>query len=229
VICVAFDIGDTDTIKLLNPDGDLASSSGLIGRDDPMVGDLVWARKTDPSGALFTYTKDVTPGQKNVFPFEATNIAIRKCGIAKKSYGAPSDFEYKANYTFDVNPEFSGGSFYGGTCTHWIISDEGFFAELNLDSLPVVEELRQIPLEGRSKDTEGSCFYTDKSTGVTKIAYVDERDRSVLLCDILTAAQEGVIDRDSSNCLIIGLTDEQKFDTALTSSEPNEGFEGVGK
>jgi hypothetical protein len=64
---------------------------------------------------------------------------------------------------------------------------------------------------------------------VTKIVYVDERERSVALCDIPAAKQDGVIYRKSSNCRVIGLTTEQLEDTTLTSADPNEGLEGVGK
>lgn len=141
-----------------------------------------------------------------------------------------SDYKYVDTIEVGGNPrEFSGGSFYGVDCTHWIFGDEGFATEFNLANLPAVEELRRIPLVGGSGDTEGSCFYTDESTGVTKIAYVDERERSVALCDIPTAGEEDVIYRDSSSCRVIGLTPEQFDDTTLTSSVPNEGFEGVGK
>jgi hypothetical protein len=156
-------------------------------------------------------------------------VPIQECGQVMEPYGAVSDYEYVATFDFGVNPEFSGGSFYGGTCTHWIFGDEGFATELNLQNLPTVEGLRRIRFMGGSSDTEGTCFYTEKSSGVTKIAYVDERERSVALCDIPTADQDGIIYRESSNCRVIGLTTDQFQDTTLTSAEPNEGFEGVGK
>jgi hypothetical protein len=236
LVCVTeFDIGATDTITLLDSNGAEVSTSGQIGGDSPQNGSLVWARKVDlmsvgeAADPVFAYTADATPGADNVFTFEATDVSIQNCGQVMKAYGAVSDYEHLATFEVGVNPEFSGASFYGGTCTHWIFGDEGFATEFNLVNLPTVEELRRIRLVGGSGDTEGSCFYTDESTGMTKIAYVDERERSVALCDIPTADQDGIIYRDSSNCRVIGLTTEQFEETTLTSAEANEGFEGVGK
>jgi hypothetical protein len=240
LVCVTeFDIGATDTISLLDDiNGEEVSSSGQIGGgDSPPDGNFVWARKVDlmsvgePNDPVFVYTPDATPEAANIFTFEVTNVPMQECGQVTEPYGKVSDYEHLATFEVGVNPEFSGGSFYGGTCTHWIFGDEGFATEFNLADLPTVEELRRIRLVGGSGDTEGSCFYTEKinDVSVTKIAYVDERERSVALCDIPTANQDGIIYRDSSNCLVIGLTTEQSEDSTLTSAEPNEGFEGVGK
>jgi hypothetical protein len=236
LVCVGFDISAHGTISLkVANDGEEVSSSGKIGGDAVRCGKLVWARKVDvlnsnnPFDPFFAYSVDATPEAPNVFPFEATNVQIQECGKAKNSYGAVSNYNWEATYNVGENPEFSGGSFYGGTCTHWIFGDEGYATELDLSSLPEVRELRTVRLVGGSGDTEGSCFYTDKHTGVTKIVYVDERERSVALCDIPTAEQDGIIYRESSNCRVIKLTTAQFDDTTLTSSDPNEGFEGVGK
>jgi hypothetical protein len=186
---------------------------------------------SEPADPVFAYTVDASPGADNVFTFEAANVSIQKCGQTMKAYGAVSDYEHLATFEVGVNPEFSGASFYGGTCTHWIFGDEGFATEFNLASLPTVElrKIRFVGGSGGSGGTEGSCFYTDESTGMTKIVYVDEQERSVALCDIPAANQDGVIYRKSSNCRVIGLTTEQLEDTTLTSAQPSEGFESVGK
>ena len=126
VICVTgFDIGATDTIAVLDTNGAEVSTSGQIGGDSPKTGSLVWARKVDlMSGAdpVFVYTADATPGTENVFTFEARDVSIQKCGQAMEAYGAVSDYEHVATieiidyYEVGVNNEFSGASFYGGTC-----------------------------------------------------------------------------------------------------------------
>jgi hypothetical protein len=169
VICATeFVISATATISVLDTNGTEISTSGQIGGESPQTGSLVWARKTDllsvgePADPVFTYTPDATPGMDNVFTFEARDVSIKKCGQAMEAYGAVSDYEHLATFEVGVNPEFSGGSFYGGTCTHWIFGDEGLATELTLASLPALE-LRKTRLVGGSGDTKGNCFYTDKS------------------------------------------------------------------
>jgi hypothetical protein len=92
-----------------------------------------------------------------------------------------------------------------------------------------VEKIRGIRFVGGSTDTDGTCFDANEITAVTKIAYVNERERSAALCDIPIADQDGILHQESSDCRVIGLTTNQFQDTTLTCAEPNEGFKGVGK
>lgn len=235
VVCAVetfqFAIQEGDTVTLSDAMGIFLSDTGVIGKGETAPSAMaIWALKADvsqtatPFDPFFTYSKDATPGYLNVFPFEKVDLPIQACGVASKSYPAPEQLVYQETLTFGENPEFSGGSFYGGTCSHFVFGDEGTVREFSVDANGL-KEVRSIRLVGGSGDTEGSCFYTDDSG--TSLVYVDERERSVAICDLPTVEQGSVIYRESSNCKVIGLTDIQKSDPTQTSANSNEGFEGV--
>jgi hypothetical protein len=109
-----------------------------------------------------------------------------------------------------------------------VVGDEGSVTEFTFDGDPLtINKGRNIQLIGGNRDTEGNCMFFDPSTGDTKYVYVDERERSVAMCNFPAEGQGTIIYRESSNCVVFGLTQAQI--NSQTSSDPNEGFEDVGK
>jgi hypothetical protein len=56
---------------------------------------------------------------------------------------------------------FQGGSFYGGTCTHWIFGDEGLATELTLAELAGAG-VADTPCGPEAAIHQETLFYTDK-------------------------------------------------------------------
>ena len=221
-----FEISNTDSVTLVSPSGVDVSSSGMIANNASIGKTVVWARL--PGGtSVYATSKDATPGAMNVFPFEPITMPWRSCGVANYSYGTASAYSLSQSFTSGLNPEFSGGTFDGRTCKHLVVGDEGSVTEFSFDGIPLaVNKFRNIQLIGGSRDIEGNCMYLDPSTGDTKYVFVDERERSVAMCDFPAESQGTIIYRESSNCVVFGLTQVQK--NSQSSSEPNEGFEDVG-
>jgi Lamin Tail Domain len=182
-----FSIGFNDTITLSSPSAEVLSSTGAIGGMSPLpntIG-LTWARVVDlinttfPFTPYYRYSRDPTPGTANVFPFTPQQLPLQPCGVQNSSYANLTDYQFMGltNLNIGRNPELSGGTFDGRTCTHLVIGDEGNLNELTFPSNSTVNFIRSIPVIGGSTDTEGVCFWYDQS-GRQKIAVLDERDRS---------------------------------------------------
>lgn len=151
------------------------------------------------------------------------------CGLQTETY--PKLCEYGPPelllLTGAGNPEFSGGTFDGRTCTHWEVGDEGFLNELDIKPDGTVTLLRSIEFIGGSGDLEGICIYDER------LVIVDERERDVTICDVATTTTGGAgagadpLFKESANCRVLGLTNKQKNDPSETSAKANKGFEGV--
>ena len=235
VVCggdLGFDIGDTDSLKLTSASGEFASESVKIGEgaDGSINLDVgvTWSMwRPSPSEVVFSFTEDATPGAQNLFTYVGSDRPVQECGIASTGYPGTDELNLQEKFTFGETPEFSGGSYYGGTCTHYVNGDEGTVHELQIEDGEVTR-LRKFTILGATADTEGSCFYVDQETGITKIAILDEGSRSVALCDVpAEEIQDAKIYRDSSNCRVLGMTEEMMADPLTTSENPNKGFEGV--
>jgi Lamin Tail Domain len=182
-----FSIGFNDTLTISSPSAVILSTTGAIGGLSPLpntVG-LTWSRVIDlinttfPFTPFYKYSRDPTPGTANVFPFTPQRIPLQPCGVQSSPYANLTDYQFMelSNLNVDRNPELSGGTFDGRTCTHLVIGDEGTLNELTVGSNSTVSLIRSIPVIGGSRDTEAVCFWYDQIVG-EKLVIADERDRS---------------------------------------------------
>lgn len=179
-----FDIESTDTISLSNSSGGVISTTGMIGGSSPRPNnvDLTWVRYIDFVNATnppsYQYSVNPSPGRPNVFSFVPQNSTLKTCSVQTQALSCLADYEFRSLVKLvpgpgrPANPELSGGTFDGSTCTELFVGDEGTINEVAINGSTVTLK-RAIPFIGGSRDTEGLCYWS-----VGKIAIVDERERS---------------------------------------------------
>eukprot|EP00549_Striatella_unipunctata_P007187 CAMPEP_0118716016 /NCGR_PEP_ID=MMETSP0800-20121206/27254_1 /TAXON_ID=210618 ORGANISM="Striatella unipunctata, Strain CCMP2910" /NCGR_SAMPLE_ID=MMETSP0800 /ASSEMBLY_ACC=CAM_ASM_000638 /LENGTH=892 /DNA_ID=CAMNT_0006622365 /DNA_START=133 /DNA_END=2811 /DNA_ORIENTATION=- len=216
-----------DIVSLADETGSIVSTT-TVGN---VTEGLSWSRRTNGTeGAFFEASLQFTPAATNVFPVHPTQVPWQSCGVQRKEYGYLCEYQFDSFVVFPMspNPEFSAAAFDGRYCSLLLTGDEGFVFDFSipLDGVSSSELERTVQIIGGSSDTEGSCFYYDETTQEQKYVYVDERERTVSLCDFPTRDEQdgGFLYRDS-NCTTIGLTEEQAL--LQSSRSENEGFEGV--
>ena len=170
-------------------------------------------------------------------------------GTSNSNYGprSPIISEYSYNMTLTVNStevEFSGGDYRPDTCRHWVVSDNRNLYEYHITADDNnnnnndnhgafrLEEQNSYRLRGFSGDYEGICFYDEYSIGNTrntKLAILDERDRTVALCQVPVASSMTTIDLENpDDCVSYSLTEDTLASgTDFADFNPNRGFEGV--
>lgn len=167
------------------------------------------------------------------------------CGVNNEvgfqAFPSPSEFCHKA--TIEANStkyEFSGGDFRSSTCSHLVVNDAKWLNEYQVridddddgdddDKIIMVLESR-YRLRGFSGDYEGICLYKESGSS-TKLAVIDERNRTAALCDFPSSTStnnnNNEIDLEGDDCVSYSLSADVLSNADLMDPSLNRGFEGV--
>jgi myo-inositol-hexaphosphate 3-phosphohydrolase len=150
-------------------------------------------------------------------------------------YPPPSAYCHQATLTTTADDatedyEFSGGDYRSSTCSHFVVNDAKWLKEYRISidtsaSRIIMEELAEYRLRGFGGDYEGVCVF-HQGNGATKLAVIDEGNRTAALCDIDTAGN--TIDlEDPTECVSYSLEADVLNNPVLMDPDINRGFEGV--